>query len=409
MQILDSIENFLNNYASLITLIALIISFFSFIIAAVTLFIAQKIAFIQQWDTLVNEYRSYEFGEAIKSICDFYIDKCNRQPELIEKKYCEQFYSDSNQNKDYKAMLHSQRRLLAQYYWQLLACVKGKYWSHKYIRKYFTKNEMNLIAIIYYMSMASDNNQDTYRPLVKKEENDIQKEESSICKELHNLYEIFGKIFEDNTDEVIALDKNKHQINIRSYSMKYEKKEKVLFISSGKNNDVLELFVADIANTKNYIGNFKEISKEAFKNISKIEKIRLSETIEKIGEEAFMNCADLHTVLIGFSKTDLESKEAVSFGNGKNNLHIQSSAFKNCINLETVIIRCKKLNIDKHAFLGCSKLRVIIIDCSDDVDLIQEAFSNYSNLKIFISDSTPSKDKIKSYCNENKITLKELK
>ena len=122
----------------------IIVSILTFFVALLTLCVTKEISFNQQWNTLVSEYRSTDFGVAIKSICDFYIDKCGSDLSNIEIAYFNQYVEESNlvlnQQMRKEDTLQFKRRLVSQYYWHLENSLGNKSCKHKKsLEKYFNE------------------------------------------------------------------------------------------------------------------------------------------------------------------------------------------------------------------------------------------------------------------------------
>lgn len=179
---------------------------------------ARKIASIQQWNSLITEYRSKEFGESVKAVADFWIDDCDRKVEKVVSAYIRRVNQDKakiNVGKlDTKDSLSLHRRTLLQFYWQLQLCLFPTCFSKificgkkRIIKRYFNKNEINLIAIVYEMAKVDEAH--CYRELtpvtgefsiekdgVTKPRDDKTLDSKTSWQEpLCNLYKRFKKIF----------------------------------------------------------------------------------------------------------------------------------------------------------------------------------------------------------------------
>jgi hypothetical protein len=123
---------------------------FSFIAVVLALSIPKKIMVNQIYADLLNEYRSFEFGEAITALINFYINDCNREVSQITSTYKCRY---DREEKDIKNSLHFKRRLLWQYYWDI-SRLRYEYGifgiSKQRIAKNFTKKESNLIGLLYH-------------------------------------------------------------------------------------------------------------------------------------------------------------------------------------------------------------------------------------------------------------------
>ncbi|MDR3284049.1 MAG: hypothetical protein LBS97_02595 [Treponema sp.] len=147
-----------------------ILGFFVAIIAVIAaFFIPRKIMVDQIYADLVSEYRSPEMGGAILSIIDFFVEDCGRSLERIPKEYETRYNMEirdklkevkklENEPIDFAKTLHFQRRLVAQYYWDM-ATLRYTYHfprlSKKQLRHFMTENETKLLNLILYMGIAA--------------------------------------------------------------------------------------------------------------------------------------------------------------------------------------------------------------------------------------------------------------
>ena len=119
----------------------------------------------------------------------------------------------------------------------------------------------------------------------------------------------------------------------------------------------------------------KYIGAKAFEKIPKFEHVILPCELQQINEFAFDSCVDLISV-------KFDSTNGTAEINSASELLIQSNAFVDCRNLDSVHIRCNKLTIDDNAFNGCNNLRSLVIDCNE-VDFTTNTFSTSPNLIIY--------------------------
>lgn len=136
---------------------------FSFIAVVIAIYIPEKIKWEQIYLGLMADYRSYDFASAFQGVIDFFVDKCNNDIEAIPQKYKDvvKEQNDKNSQKDESLSndktLHFQRRLLAQFYWELYECAKSPFIGKRRVRKdCFGPKEANLIKILFYMDKAID-------------------------------------------------------------------------------------------------------------------------------------------------------------------------------------------------------------------------------------------------------------
>ena len=209
----DLISTILSGTGIFIAILTLIVSIITLVYAKSAISVANKIAFMQQWNSLITEYRSKEFGESIKAVTDFWIDEdaCDRKVEEVESAYIRRVNQDKTKinagELKTKDTLSFHRRTLLQFYWQLQLCLDAGVIDETTIRKYFNANEINLIAIVFEMAKVDADN--CYRELTpvigefsiekdgvtKSRDDKNESYKNSWQEPLRNLYERFKKIF----------------------------------------------------------------------------------------------------------------------------------------------------------------------------------------------------------------------
>lgn len=128
------------------------------LIAAVC--IPEKIKWEQTYSALMSDYRGYDFAAAVQGVIDFFVHDCRKSIENIPQEY-KRIVQQTNQCVSNDQNLHFQRRLLAQFYWQLNECANSIFIGKRRIRKdFFSPKEANLVRIIYYMDKAIDDDED---------------------------------------------------------------------------------------------------------------------------------------------------------------------------------------------------------------------------------------------------------
>lgn len=153
--------------------------FLSVIACYLSWMIPRKIMWEQTYASLSTDYRSCEFGVAIQGIIDFFIDDCKSDPKKVKKEYQRRFICDEysvernlpadeviNQYKEKNAdlkkkenitpelCLHFQRRMLAQFFYQLALCARTPYIGKNRICRDFTKGEAHIVRILILMDKA---------------------------------------------------------------------------------------------------------------------------------------------------------------------------------------------------------------------------------------------------------------
>lgn len=154
----------------------------------------------QRYESLLQEYMSNDYGDAIRGVIDFYVEKCKSKVELIPIEYNKLFTQkeklsedDQNSEKEKKlkednfSKLHNQRRLLNYFFWQLDSCAKSSPYLKRKIQKEFTKSEAYICKILIYMNNAIDENPKIFKDISNiKYENMPQTK--GINKSLKNIF-----------------------------------------------------------------------------------------------------------------------------------------------------------------------------------------------------------------------------
>ena len=144
-------------------------------------FIPRKIMWEQTYSTLNADYRSYDFGIAVQGIVEFFTVNCESNVDKIKEEYERRFVKDVygldfdegekitfekvkeklNEKKSQiinqkspELCLHYQRRLLAQFYYQLDLCARSHFIGKKRVRRDFTQGETNLVRLLFLMDNA---------------------------------------------------------------------------------------------------------------------------------------------------------------------------------------------------------------------------------------------------------------
>ena len=97
--------------------------FVTYILPFITLFFAiqipYKLSWEQQYSSLLEEYRSFDYAIALQGVIQFFVKECGNDVDFIKEKYKERFIKEVENktgNIDKENCLHFQRRLLAQFF-----------------------------------------------------------------------------------------------------------------------------------------------------------------------------------------------------------------------------------------------------------------------------------------------------
>lgn len=146
-------------------------------------FIPKRIMWEQTYSSLMSDYRSYGFGIAVQGIVEFFAVDCKYDVKKIKEEYERRFVKDvygldldSDLNgkfrleivreklkghdstgireKSPELCLHYQRRLLAQFYYQLDLCARTPFIGKRRVHRDFTSRESNIARLLYLMGEA---------------------------------------------------------------------------------------------------------------------------------------------------------------------------------------------------------------------------------------------------------------
>ena len=87
-----------------------------------TFIIPYRIAWEQQYSSLLEEYRSLDFAIALQGVIQFFTKDCAGDMDRVKAEYKNRFIKEIENTPgkiDKENCLHFQRRLLAQFFWQL--------------------------------------------------------------------------------------------------------------------------------------------------------------------------------------------------------------------------------------------------------------------------------------------------
>lgn len=168
------------------------------IIAILTLlaafYVPEKIKWEQRYNTLLEDYRSFDFAVAIQGVINFFYDECQKNEELVSAIYYKRFVQEvencCNKNFAKEEVLHYQRRLLSQYFYSLNECSKSPFIGKRRVAKDFTKSEADIIKILYLMNKAVDENGAIYKNIATNKTLPRYELEKGMNKLLLQLYEL---------------------------------------------------------------------------------------------------------------------------------------------------------------------------------------------------------------------------
>ena len=133
-----------------------------------TICIPKRIHWEQMYSSLLDDYRSLDYANAFQGVIQFFVNECGNDVERIKTAYKKRFIAEvetksGSINKD--NCLHFQRRILAQFFWQLNLCSKSIWIGKRRVMKDFTSSEANLLKILIYMGYAIDGDSLLYKDI----------------------------------------------------------------------------------------------------------------------------------------------------------------------------------------------------------------------------------------------------
>lgn len=134
-----------------------------------TIWIPIKVSWEQQYSSLLDEYRGFDYAIAYQGIVQFFANECGGDMERVKEVYKNRFLDELENRKPEEIKkeqcLHFQRRLLAQFFWQLNECTNHHVITKKRIARDFSNAEANLVKILIYMGEAIDNDEIMYKDI----------------------------------------------------------------------------------------------------------------------------------------------------------------------------------------------------------------------------------------------------
>ena len=133
-----------------------------------TIWIPNKIKWEQEYSSLLDFYRSLDYAIAFQGVIQFFFNDCGRDMSRVKTEYKRRFIEEvenkpGNINKE--NCLHFQRRVLAQFFWQLNECAKSFSIGKRRVTNDFTNAEAKLLKILIYMGQAIDDDPLLYKDI----------------------------------------------------------------------------------------------------------------------------------------------------------------------------------------------------------------------------------------------------
>ena len=128
----------------------------------VAIYIPHRIMVNQLYANLVADYRSPEMGAAILALFHFFVKECDGDVSVIDEKYREKYEEqigkclNSDSPINFSQTLHFQRRLVAQFYYNMAALHFKRRRIYRFkkkdLKKWFTQDESKLLSIVLHMA-----------------------------------------------------------------------------------------------------------------------------------------------------------------------------------------------------------------------------------------------------------------
>ena len=127
-----------------------------------TICIPLQIMKFQRYTNLMTTYESFEFAHAFQCVIDFFYKDCDcdvdRIPEEYNKRFCSDFEKLKARKIEKEDVLHCQRRMLTDYFYELESCRASSFRLSKMIKKDWTTSEAYVSRILICMNKAVDDN-----------------------------------------------------------------------------------------------------------------------------------------------------------------------------------------------------------------------------------------------------------
>ena len=171
----------------MIGIIQAILAFASCVIAW---FIPKRIMWEQSYSSLLSDYRSYDFGIAVQGIVEFFSVDCKSDVKNIKREYERRFKEDIEkiQEKSPDLCLHYQRRLLAQFYYQLDLCARTPFIGKRRVRRDFTSREADIVRLLYLMGSAADESDVLFKDISCDER--VPRSAKGLSRSLADIYRV---------------------------------------------------------------------------------------------------------------------------------------------------------------------------------------------------------------------------
>lgn len=141
--------------------------FISLVALVVTVCVPIQIMKYQRYLNLMAIYMGIDVAHALQCIIDFFHDDCACDVGKISVTYKNRFKNDFNPKNriDASNILHYQRRLLNDYFFELEMCRESSWLLRRKIEKSWTSSEAWVVKILIYMNSAVDSDPEMYKDI----------------------------------------------------------------------------------------------------------------------------------------------------------------------------------------------------------------------------------------------------
>lgn len=198
---------------------------------------------------------------------------------------------------------------------------------------------------------------------------------------------LFGVVYKENYDEDIVIN---NSLNGWEYRLFYDfdtgEGQDAVIIEYNKNET--DLVITDTVLINNTPHKITAIGHKAFTGNKNIINLQVPDSIDYIYNEAFKNCNNLEKVVLLNGNCDIAPSAFEGCSNlttftmpkSEYRILIYEGAFKNCSNLEQIDFIANTNWINEYTFYGCDSLKSIIIpECIEQIGF--NAFQNCKNLE----------------------------
>ena len=155
------------------------------------IYIPIRIMNFQRYTNLSTTYMGFDFAHAIQSVIEFFYKDCecdvDRIPEEYNKRFCSDFEKLKAKKIEKEDVLHYQRRMLTDYFYELESCRASSFRLSKMIKKDWTTSEAYVSRILICMNKAVDDNPDIMMDISNIKHQHVPKV-NGISEYLNRLY-----------------------------------------------------------------------------------------------------------------------------------------------------------------------------------------------------------------------------